>query len=159
MSHTLERRMLLRGAGVVGVSAVGVAATPAAASAHGDEHGDEHGPLGAWLIRHTDDPPSTDSGLAIVSFAAGGVFATEEMPDGTLGMGTWEVDRDGFEVLFFECQPGQGGEPGVVVKIRVHGQVAGDHISGTYRFTVRSASDDSVLARGTGRFRGERLRV
>lgn len=157
MSNTLERRMLLRGAGVVGVSAVGVAAVPEAASAHGDEHGRRV--LGAWMIRHTDDPPSSDSGLAIVSFAAGGVFATEELPDGTLGLGTWAVDSDGFEVLFFEAQPAPNGEPGVVVKIRVHGHVHGDHISGTYRLTVRSAADDSVVARGTGTFRGERLRV
>jgi hypothetical protein len=130
---------------------------PSAASAHETEHPRDL--LGAWQIRHTDDPPSSDSGIAIVSFAAGGVFATEELPDGTLGLGTWAPDGDGFKVLFFESQPGVDGEPGVVVKIRVHGHVRGDHISGTYRFTVRSASDDSVVARGTGTFRGERLRA
>ena len=155
MSHALERRMLLRGAGVVGVSAVGVAAVPSAASAHDSEHGGHL--LGAWRIRHTDDPPSGASGLAIVTFAAGGVFATEELPDGTLGLGTWTADGDGFRVLFVESQPGAEGEPGVVVTIRVRGSVRGDHISGTYRLTVRSAADDSVVARGTGTFRGERL--
>jgi hypothetical protein len=158
MSSTLERRMLLRGVGVAGVSAVGVAATPAVASANSsDDHGRHL--LGAWSIRHTDDPPSTDSGVAIVTFAAGGVFATEELPDGTLGLGTWVANGDGFEVLFFEGQPAVGGEPGVVVKIRVHGRAHGDRLSGSYRFTVRSASDDSVVAHGTGTFRGERVRV
>jgi hypothetical protein len=155
MSHTLERRKLLRGAGVVGISAVGAAAVPSAASAHESTHG----LLGAWRIRHTDDPPSTDSGIAIVTFAAGGVFATEELPSGSLGLGTWAADGDKFRVLFFESQPGPDGQPGVVVTIRVRGRLRGDHISGTYRLTVRSASDDTVVGRGTGTFRGERLQA
>jgi hypothetical protein len=158
MGSTVERRALLRGAGVVGASAVGIAAVPAAASAHGhDEHGGRL--LGAWRIRHTDDPPSSDTGLSIVTFAAGGVFVTEEIPDGSLGLGTWTGEHDRFEVLFVECQPGEGGAPGVVVSIRVHGRVEYDHIGGTYRLTVRSATDDSVVAHGTGTFHGTRMRV
>jgi hypothetical protein len=149
--------MLLRGAGVVGVSAVGVAAVPEVASAHGDEHGRHL--LGAWMIRHTDDPPSSDSGIAVVTFAAGGVFTAEELPDGSLGLGTWAADGDAFRVVFFESATPQDGQPGIVVKIRVRGHVQGDSISGTYRLTVRNASDNSVVATGTGRFHGERIQV
>src|SRR3954454_20582114 len=74
MSESLERRALLRRAGVAGTTMVGVAAVPEVASAQ-DSHGHHsHGLVGAWRLTHTDDPPSGDVGTAIVTFSAGGVL-------------------------------------------------------------------------------------
>jgi hypothetical protein len=159
MDRALERRMVLRGAGVAGASVVGVAMSPIAASAD-QEHGGRHGLLGAWRIVHTDDPGSGGAkGTAIVAFAAGGVITVEETPDGTLGLGAWKSRGQRFRARFFESQPGSSSEPGVVVEIMAHGRLHGDHISGTYHATVRGAADDDVVAMLTGMFTGQRLRV
>ncbi|MDX6318050.1 MAG: hypothetical protein QOD35_1450, partial [Nocardioidaceae bacterium] len=42
---------------------------------------------------------------------------------------------------------------------QVRGRLQDDHISGTYRVTVFSDSDNSVLARGSGVFSGNRLQA
>jgi hypothetical protein len=161
MDKMLERRMLLRGAGVAGASLVGVTAVgPATASepGHGGGH-DGRDLLGAWRITHTDDPPGGDTGVAIVAFAPGGVVSLEEIPDGTLGLGAWRCSGDGFRARFFESAPAQGSNPGAAIDIRVSGAVHGSHVAGRYRGTVRSVADDSVLTRFTGTFHGHRLEV
>jgi hypothetical protein len=160
MDSILERRMLLRGAGVAGASMVGVAAVTESASAHGGGGGDHgHRLLGAWKLTHTDDPPSGDTGLAIVAFSAGGVLSVEEIPDGSLGLGAWRSEGDHFRAHFFESAPGDASNPGVVVEVRVRGRVHDDKLSGTYRVSVRSAKDDSVLDTLTGTFHAHRVRA
>ena len=157
MDKSLERRALLRGAGVAGASVVGVVAAPEVASAQGGHPEHSHGVLGAWRVTHTDDPPSTDSGDAIVAFSLGGVITVEELGDGTSGLGAWRSDGHRFRARFFEASPGEGSEPGVVVEIQVRGRLHHRRISGTYAATVRSDADDSVLARFTGTFTGTRV--
>jgi hypothetical protein len=156
----IERRMLLRGAGVAGAAAVGVAAVPAAASAQEGHHGSRL--LGAWRITHTDNPQGQNTPVvAIVTFAAGGVFTNLDInPPSSLGLGAWESSGDHFKATFWQGDAGNGASaPPVVVRVQVRGRVHDDRISGTYRVTVFSASDNSVLARLTGVFSGSRLQA
>ena len=158
MSNSVDRRMLLRGAGVAGASLAGVAATSEVASAHGGHHDAEHGILGAWRITHTDDPPSGAVGDSIVTFSAGGVLTTEELTDGTLGLGAWRSDGHHFRARFFETQTGGPSEPTVNVEIRPRGHVHHDHIAGTYSVTIRT-TDGKVVGTVTGHFAGSRIRA
>jgi hypothetical protein len=158
MNKSLERRALLRGAGVAGASVVGVVAAPEVASAQEGHGGHASGLLGAWRITHTDDPPSNESGDAIVAFSAGGVLTVEELGDGTSGLGAWRSEGHRFRARFYEASPGEGSDPGVVVEIRVRGRLHHDHLAGTYAATVRSAADERVLAAFTGEFTGTRVR-
>jgi hypothetical protein len=154
----LERRMLLRGAGVAGASLVGVAAAAAPAAAH--DHHDGHDLLGSWLITHSDTPPSdTDPTTAVVGFAPGGLLITQDIsPVGTAGVGTWE-SRDGgrFKAMFWSGSPADGSGPAVVVKISVRGAVDGDKVSGTYRGKVYDAATRALLATIEGTFSGDRV--
>ena len=156
----IERRMLLRGAGVAGAAVVGVAAVPAVASAQESHHGSRL--LGAWRITHTDNPQGQNTPVvAIVTFAAGGVFTNLDInPPSSLGLGAWESSGDQFKASFWQGDAGNGASaPPVVVRVQVRGRVHDDRISGTYRVTVFSASDNSVLARLTGVFSGSRLQA
>jgi hypothetical protein len=156
----IERRTLLRGAGVAGAAVVGVAAVPAVASAQQNDHGSRL--LGAWMITHTDNPQSQNTPVvAIVTFAAGGVVTNLDInPPSPPGLGAWESSGDRFKVTFWQGDAGNGGSaPPIVVRVQVRGRLHGDHISGTYRVTVFSASDNSVLARGSGVFTGNRLQA
>jgi len=157
MSNSVDRRMLLRGAGVAGASLAGVAATSEVASAQGSHHDAGHGILGAWRITHTDDPPSGDVGDSIVAFSAGGVFTTEELSDGTLGLGAWSSDGYHFRARFFETSTGPS-EPTINVEIRPRGHVHGDRIAGTYSVTIRT-TDGTVVGTVTGHFAGSRIRA
>jgi hypothetical protein len=156
----IERRMLLRGAGVAGAAVVGVAAVPAVASAQQSDHGGRL--LGAWRITHTDNPQSQNTPVvAIVTFAAGGVFTNLDInPPSPPGLGAWDSSGDHFKVTFWQGDAGNGGSaPPIVVRVQVRGRLHDDHISGTYRVTVFSASDNSVVARGSGVFSGSRLQA
>lgn len=157
----IERRMLLRGAGVAGAAVVGVAAVPAVASAQQGDHGSRR-LLGAWRITHTDNPQSQNTPVvAIVTFAAGGAFTSLDInPPSTPGVGAWESSGNRFKVTFWQGDAGNGGSaPPIVVRVQVGGRLHDDHISGTYRVTVFSASDNSVVARGSGVFSGSRLQA
>jgi hypothetical protein len=156
----IERRLLLRGAGAAGAAMVGVAAVPEAASA---QRGDAGGRLlGAWRITHTDNPQGQNTPVvAIVTFAAGGVFTNLDInPPSSLGLGAWESSGDHFKAIFWQGDAGNGASaPPIVVRVQVRGRLHDDRISGTYRVTVFSASDNSVLAQLTGVFSGGRLRA
>lgn len=155
----LERRMLLRGAGVAGASLVGVAAAAAPAAAH--DHHDGHDLLGSWLITHSDTPPSdTDPTTGVVGFAPGGLLVTQDIaPVGTAGVGTWESRGDNrFKATFWTGSPADGPQqPAVIVKISVSGAVDGDKVSGTYRGKVYDAATRTLLATITGTFSGDRV--
>lgn len=159
----MERRMLLRGAGVAGASLVGVAAIPAAASAHGHDDHDSHdsSAIGAWFITHKDNPPGdTTPGTSVVTFAPGGVFTAQDLaPLGAAGLGAWEPDgSDRFKVLFWTGAKGETAkDPDVVIKIEVRGKVDHDKVSGTYSGTVYDAKTMKVLVTFTGTFSGARV--
>ena len=158
-AKTVDRRMLLRGAGVAGATLAGVTATAGAASAHGDG-GHDSGVLGSWLVTHTDDPPSNQTGHAVVSFAAGGVLTIVEInPVEPPGAGAWSSHGDRFKGTFWTGDPGdpKAKQPPVVVRVDLRGKVRGDHASGTYRVTVYDAKTNKQLDTGTGKFVGERI--
>jgi hypothetical protein len=153
---TMNRRGLLRGAGVA--SAVALAGVAGATSASAS--GNEAGPTGSWLITHQDNPPGDPTkGMAVASFTAGGVLINHDIsPAGPPGTGTWAQTHDGFKGTFWSGQPGPDGpgSPGFTVKIQIRGRVRNAMISGTYRFSVcdpTGAPADS----GTGIFSGHRV--
>jgi hypothetical protein len=154
--HTMNRRGLFLGAGAVGaVALAGVAgASPALASGSGA------GPTGSWLITHEDDPPGSGTKtMGIASFAEGGVLLNNDIsPAGATGAGTWAAQGDDrFKGTFWDGQDGPAGpgKPGFTVKVQIRGRVAGDKISGTYRFSVTDPTG-AVAASGTGTFSGHR---
>jgi hypothetical protein len=156
--QVLERRMLLRGAGVAGATVLGGAALASPAAAH--ERRVRGGLVGAYLITHKDDPPGdTTPVLAVAALSAGGVLTTQDLhPASTAGLGAWWPDRNHrFRATFWTGFNGHGTEPAVVIRIKIRGRVNGDRISGTHRFTVYDASKHSKLDSGTGTFSGHRI--
>ncbi|MGZ4494619.1 MAG: hypothetical protein ACXVWU_07970 [Nocardioides sp.] len=159
-SQTVDRRMLLRGAGVAGAAMMGVAATPAVASAHDTRGSHDSNVVGSWLITHTDDPPSNETGHAVASFAPGGVLTEVEInPVQAPGAGAWTSHEDRFKGTFWTGDPGDPSakQGPVVVKVEVRGKVHGDHLSGTYRVTVYDAKSYKQLATVTGKVHGDRI--
>jgi hypothetical protein len=154
----VERRMLLRGAGVAGATLVGVAAAAAPASANSEGHD----VLGAWFVTHTDEPPSeTDPGTSVVGFGSGGLMTTQDLyPIGAAGIGTWEPDGgDDFKGKFWTGFPGPDNGPGGFIKISVHGSVDGDRIKGRYHGWVYVAATMALEGEFKGRFKGKRVEV
>jgi hypothetical protein len=168
-NETVERRLLLRGAGLAGAAVLGSTAIAAGADAHDrDDDRDRHDHdddrskvVGSWLITHQDDPggnPTKVTGVA--SFAEGGVLANQDInPIAPTGLGAWEGHGDNrFTGNFWAGAPGGGPEePAVTLNVMIRGRVRGDMISGTYRFTVFAADGGDELASGTGTFEGERI--
>ncbi len=153
-----ERRTLLRGAGVAGATLVGAAAAAAPASADGGSHD----VLGAWLITHSDDPPSeTDPGTSVVGFASGGLMVSQDLnPIGAAGVGTWEPrDHGDFKAKFWTGFPGPNGGPGGFIKISVRGSVDGDRVEGTYHSHVYVAATGAPEGEFKGTFEGKRVQV
>lgn len=154
---TMNRRGLLRGAGVAG--AVALAGVAGASSASASDMGAS--PEGSWLVTHRDDPPGNQmKTMGVVSFAGGGVLLSQDIsPAGPPQSGTWARQGDGgFKGTFWGGQPGPAGpdKPGFTVKIQVRGRVKMGRVSGTYRFQVfdpTGAKADS----GTGTFSGRRV--
>ena len=154
---TMNRRGLLRGAGVAG--AVALAGVAGASSASAGENSGA-GPTGSWLMTHQDNPPGNQTKTtAVVSFAAGGVIISHDIsPAGPPQTGTWALQGDGFKGTFWSGEPGPDGpgSPGFTVKIQVRGRVRADKISGTYRFSVFDPTGADAGS-GTGTFSGHRL--
>lgn len=158
--RVVDRRMLLRGAGVAGATVIGGAALVPAAHANGD-HRNGGGVTGAWVITHRDDPPNPpEATIAVVSFAEGGVFSVQDIaPLAPGGLGAWSSEHgDRFAFNFWTGFPAANGSPAAIANIRGKGEVHHDTISGTYSFTVYSAKNRrKVLQKGTGKFSGHRL--
>lgn len=158
MLNTVERRNVLRAAGAAGAAAVaGLALTDSAQADDGS--GDI---VGAWVITHTDNPPSPpNTGKGVVTLGPGGILQNVEIaPSGGAGGGSWEALGGGaFEAVFLTGSPGTGGQPDAIVEVKPTGRVAGDRIWGTYTVSVSNANTGQVLFRGTGKFRGTRLEI
>ncbi|HET6625942.1 MAG TPA: hypothetical protein VFG63_06095 [Nocardioidaceae bacterium] len=165
--HMLERRMLLRGAGLAGATAVGSIALAAPATAHDHDHdhhshhGDDAEVLGAWMITHMDDAPGdTTPVLGVAGFAKGGVLTVQDIaPLGAGALGAWEArDDDRFKADFWTGFPSAGaGEPAATVNVRLRGKVDDDEIEGWFRFTAYDAATQEELFSGTGTFSGKRI--
>lgn len=154
VEHVVDRRGMLRGAGVAaGAATLGgvVLAAPADAASSGL--------LGGWLITHRDNPPApTDETQAVVTFAAGGVFQVIDIdPVGTPGAGSWSGSASSFHVTFWAGEPGDNGSPALVIRVRPRGKVDGDRISGTYSLTLWDAKTHKQVGTGSGKFWGSRI--
>lgn len=152
----VDRRMLLRGAGVAGATAIG--GTALASPARADSDNDV---TGAWVIVHRDDPPAEPSqGTSVIAFAEGGVFITQDIaPYAPGGVGAWSRERgDRVKVNFWTGSPAGHGSPAIALNIKAQGKVERGTVSGTYTVTVHSAKNlRKVLGRGKGKFKGHRL--
>jgi hypothetical protein len=163
--ESVERRMLLRGAGLAGAAVLGgtALASPASARDRKHDHNGDHDndATGAWMIHHRDDPPGdTTNVLAVVGLAEGGVVTVQDLaPLGAAALGAWKSRDNGrFKANFWTGAPSSGAdEPAVVVNVRVRGRARHDKISGTYSFTALDAADMKELFKGTGTFEGERI--
>jgi hypothetical protein len=160
--NVIERRHLLRNAGMVAggaaaVSGLGAAAMPA--SADGDGHG-HHGKrlLGSWLVDVRNDDGSTL--VSVGSFAAGGVAIVHDInPAGPPFTGSWEMtDDDSWRATVWSGFPGEGGpgSAGGTIRLRLRGSVDKHRIRGSFVFVVFDA-EGAELERGTGTFRGHRI--
>ena len=153
VEHGVDRRGMLRGAGVAaGAATLGgvVLAAPAEASSGGL--------LGGWLITHRDNPPAPDETQGVVTFAAGGAFQAIDIdPLGTPGAGSWSGSASSFHVTFWAGEPGDNGSPAVVIRVKPHGKVDGDRVSGTYSLTIWDAKTHKQVGTGTGKFWGSRI--
>jgi len=152
--HVIDRRNVLRGAGIAAsgaaIGAVGFAG-PASASSRGHDH---HGSLsGSWLIVREDDGTTTEV-TAVLSFAAGGVIISHDInPAGPPFTGTWESSEDHrFEATFWTGTAGGGpNQPGQTIRVNLRGRVRDDDLTAGYRFTVFDQATGDVLATGTGK--------
>ena len=158
--RVVDRRMLLRGAGVAGATVIGGTALGSSAAA-ADRDNRDGSVTGAWVITHRDNPPAQPSpGTSVIAFADGGVFIAQDIaPFAPGGLGAWSHENgDRVKADFWTGFPSESGSPAVALNIKARGEVHHDTISGTYTFTVRSARNlKKVLQRGTGKFRGHRL--
>ena len=152
--HVIDRRNVLRGAGIAaGGAAIGAVgfADPASASQRGHEH---HGSLsGSWLVVRKDDG-TTDKISTVLSFAAGGVFIAHDInPAGPPFTGTWErSEHHSFEATFWTGTAGGGpNQPGQTIRVHLRGRVRHDNLTAWYRFTVFDGATGDVVASGTGR--------
>ncbi len=72
--RVVDRRMLLRGAGVAGATAIG--GTALATSAHADSDNDVSG---AWVIATGTTRRPSRPGHTVIAFAEGGVFIAQDI--------------------------------------------------------------------------------
>jgi len=155
----IGRRQLVRTAAAVAAGGALVGGTGVAAASADEDHSRGHGVLGAWWVTHTDDPPADpNTGITVVTFAAGGAFGADDIrPAGGAGAGAWTATGTHFRANYWTTTPlGPPDTPGGSVNIRVRGRVHGDSISGTYAVTVYDPAG-AELESGTGTFTGSRL--
>jgi hypothetical protein len=149
--HVIDRRQVLRGAGVAaGGAAVGAVAFAAPAVAHDNRGGTLSG---SWLITRQDDG-TTSSTTGVLSFAGGAVMVEHDInPAGPPFTGTWEGHDDRrFQATFWSGESGNApGQPGPTVRVRLRGQVRHGNLTATYAFTAFDPSTGAVVQSGTGK--------
>lgn len=158
--RVVDRRMLLRGAGVAGAAAIGGTALASPARAADRKRNGDNDVTGSWVIVHRDDPPAPpERATAVIAFAEGGVFVTQDIaPLSASGLGAWSREHDKVKVNFWTGAAGEKGSPAVAIEVKASGTVDHDRISGTYTVAVHAAKNlKKVLQRGTGKFEGRRL--
>jgi hypothetical protein len=147
----IDRRQVLRGAGVAaGGAAVGAVAFATPASAH-EDRGESLS--GSWLIvRQDDGTPAKTTG--VLSFAGGNVLVEHDInPAGPPFTGTWQRQDDHrFRATFWTGQAGNGpGQAGPTVRVRLRGQIRHGNLTATYIFTVFDPSTGATVQSGTGK--------
>lgn len=163
MQNTLERRHVLRAAGAAGAAAFAGLAISEPAQANEGSNG-RNAVVGSWIVTHTDNPPGDPTpGKGVVTLGPGGILENVEIsPAGGVGAGAWtSTGGRRFRAVFLTGGGGQTpNDPAVIVEVRPRGRVTeDDKISGTYTLTVSNAATGAVLASGTGKFDGTRLKA
>jgi hypothetical protein len=159
---TIERRHLLRGAGIVAggaVTAAGIGALASPAVADDDDDHDDHDDddlTGSWLVQVRNEDGSTLTSVG--SFAKGGVAIIHDInPAGPPFTGSWKMrDDDRWRATVWSGFPGQGGPgtAGGTVRLRLRGVVDGRRIRGSFRaaaFTPDGSPDGTFDGTFTGR--------
>jgi hypothetical protein len=157
-ARTLGRRDVLLGAGAAAgaVTLVGAGASPAVAS----DNTHDRTVSGSWLIsRHDNGPGDTSPVQTVISFAGGGVFATQDIaPLAPGGLGTWaKRGHHGFKATFWLGSAEAAGQSATTALVHVRGSVHDDTISGTYTYQAFLAGTSTVVVTGAGVFTGARI--
>ena len=157
MSDLIERRHVLRNAGIVAggaaaVPALGAVADPASA----DGGWVSRRLLGSWVVTRADDDGTA---TLIASFAAGGAIIVHDIsPAGPPVTGSWKLrDDDSWRATLWTGFPGEGpGSVGPTLRLRIWGQLQSSRIHGRYTVAVFDPEGE-VLDRSRGTFEGRRL--
>lgn len=152
----IGRRELIKGAGAGAVAAAALT-LPATSAAARPEHS-KSSVVGGWLITVVNPDNSTTK--TVVSFGAGGDFATADIsPPSPTGLGSWRSgeESDEFVGTFWAGDSDQQQNPGGTIKVHATGSVDDDDISGNYTIWVFLASGTQVFT-GNGSFSGSRIK-
>jgi hypothetical protein len=156
----IQRRQLLRGAGIAagGAAVAGLGAVAAPAAADDDDHRHGHARLaGSWLVDVANDDGSMT--VSVGSFAEGGVCVIHDIqPAGPPFTGSWKMrDKRRWRATVLSGFAGEGpGSPGPTIELRLRGELGRREISGSFTFTV-TAPDGTDIATGSGTFSGRRI--
>ena len=148
--------LVAAGAGAVGLAAVGIPATTAAAA----ENETGSGLPGAWLVNHRDTSPDTGSeAQAVVLFDAGGALVSRDInPPGGAQLGGWRAHGEqGFVATFYDSFADSQNGPVTVVKVIVTGALEDNKISGTFKVFITPPPPGFPPTGGTGTFEGTRI--
>jgi hypothetical protein len=156
----IDRRQILKGAGVVGVGTL-AALVPATALA--DNEDQAGGVVGTWHAPHTHETGpfagiTTDGNLA---FAAGGVLIAADTDQQASGLGNWvRSGEDGFRFTFHTLVFNPNFPSGTKVKVRAQGIRRDDAIAGRFSFQIYDPAGNPIPGvAGTGRFSGSRIPI
>jgi hypothetical protein len=164
MRNYIERRTVLKQAGVIG--GVSLAAIAGAPSAFADDDEASQSIVGAW-IGSTNAGPAFPPFNALYTFAPGGGLVTSSSIDlsprslSTPGYGTWT--RSAHQTFMFTFDAfvfDQQGNPSGTVEARtvVTLNQAGDAFSGPFKFDV-IAPNGAIVFSGGGTHEAKRIRV
>jgi hypothetical protein len=155
------RRQLLMGAGVgtLAIAAVGLSATPAAAS---EDHG-ESGVEGGWLVMHNNPPDTAEIVKTVATFSEGGATSSRDInPPGPAQFGSWKsTGEHGFVSTLWSGDADPTNPNNIfVIKVIVTGtQDDEDRISGAFSFVVFDKDNNQVDSGAGGTFHGTRIKA
>jgi hypothetical protein len=157
--NSVDRRSVFRGVGVAaGGAALGGAALVSPAAA-GEPHGDREVSGSFKVDVHNDDGSQT---VSVLSLAAGGVCVVHDIsPAGPPFTGTWRSRyHGGFRATVLTGTAGDGGpgSAGVVIELKLRGEVRHREVSGSFTYTVTDPAGHEVDS-GSGTFDGERIKA
>jgi hypothetical protein len=161
MNDAIERRHLLRNAGMVAggaATASGLGAVGAPASAEGGHGG--RGLLGSWMVTRTEGDLTAQ---LVGSFAAGGVIIVHDIsPAGPPATGSWKMrDRDSWRATLWTGFPGDTGpgSAGPTLRLRIWGHLEGRRIHGHYAVRLFDPSGAPMGDPSRGTFEGHPLQA
>ena len=149
----LERRQMLKGAGVIGAAALAALVPTSVSAAQNDEF---ERLLGTWdLTVRAEGQPQHE---VVLSFAPGGVFVGASTDEPSPLVGSWvRKDDHGFGLTFIVFLYPPEAPKGSKIKLRAEGTAEADSMRGRFAFDVIVGG--ATVASGRGIFDGGRLPV